>query len=573
MIRIPNKNKQFSVDNASFSRGNIYSTWNVMFDADIGKIKLNPPLQKLLSTTDDAAFKVPFSVLVAQKNGGGALDAYILAYLHGTFKGVWSTYANSLTRLTGTDAPSTVTDTTSDMCFFNGAITVSDSVGLHYVDDDASAGGWTKNTNAAFQGKFILIPYADRLYLFNSSTVVSCDTAYTPATSGSYTIATGLANITCARASSKRIWFASSGENDLPESKIYEWDGVQVSPLNTFIINTPDIQTIVILNDIPVAIDGRGNFWFYDGYQFVLKTGINIPAREDDFNTTCKIHRNGAITLKGKIYALVASRSDALPNTSERALAGIWCYDPMIGLYHFSSPDNCSRIEFPYALAKGTNDQRFIAGYQSGTGSITDFNSRIAVTETDAGLSGEIRTGFITTQFMESQNLTDMWNSVGIKYRKMIDPDAKIEVKYRFNKNIEANGGITWTGATTFTVDSTSINGAGTFCTPVVVGDEVMVQEGTNAGLIAHITTIVVAGVTTTITIDRSATTTSGTAYAMFSNFTLLGTITNDGDTYKNFRLAKKSTMIQVKLVMTWKGYYDEVQEILLSEQKQDSTI
>lgn len=574
VIRIPEKNKKFVVDNASFSRGNIYSTFNVMFDADVGRVKLNPPLLKLYSTSDSADFGRIIAIVTAQKNGGG-IDCYVLTDDASGTGTVWSVGTGSLTKLTGTDSPTTATDSTSDMCMAWDTIHVTTTSGLHYVADSSSAGAWTANTNAAFQAKFIVIFFQEqnRLYFFNTTSVKSCNSAYA-VSSGSYEITSGLTGISCARAASKRIWFASSGANGAPTSKIYEWDGVATNPLNIFTIETSSIQNIVILNDLPVAIDGRGRLWFYDGYKFVLKDGVNLPVREDEFGQAFIVHRNGSLAEKSKIYFLAAAYDVDDPNTSERALAGIWCYDPAIGLYHFSSPDNNSRITSPYALSKYLTDQRLIVGYYGGTVTLGSSNYRIAVTENTVGVEGTLRTGFITTQFIESKDLTDMFNAIGIKYRKMIYTSAKIEVKYRTWKNLECNTTITWTSTTTFTCATADLAGTGSlYNTQVVVGDEVMVQQGVNVGTIAHITTLAVNGATTTVTIDRAATTSSGTAYAMFSNYTLLKTISyNATDTFKNIRLAKASTMIQVKVVMQWKGYYDEVQEILVDGNSQEKT-
>lgn len=572
---IPQKDKKFSVDNSSFSRGNIYGTFNIMFDADIGKIKLNPPLLKLYSTTDSADFVSPFASVVAQKNGGGGVDCYVLTDDTVGSGTVWSVAQGALTKLTGSNAPALATDASSDMALAWNNIHVSTSSGLHYIPDSTSAGVWTLNADAAFQSKYIVIFFSDqnRLYFFNSSSVKSCTSGYV-VSSGSFEITSGLSNISCARASSKRIWFGSSGANGAGKARIYEWDGVATNPLNIFTIDTPTIQSIVILNDIPIAIDGRGRLWFYDGYNFVLKPGINIPAREDDFNTvTCTVHRNGTFSDKGKVFVLISS-AGSRPNTSERALSGVWCYDPLIGLYHFSSPDNNSRITNPYVLAPYVSDNRMIAGYFGGSATLGNSNSRISVTESATGISGSLRTGFITTQFIESQNLTDMFNSIAIKYRDMIYTSAQIEVKYRTKKNLECNTTITWTANTTFTCSTADLAGTGAnFNTQVAVGDEVMIQQGSGVVIIAHVVSMVDNAGTTTVTIDRSSGVTSGTAYAMFSNYTLLKTISYvSGDIFKNVRLGKATTMIQVKLVMQWKGYYDEIQEILLDGNAQQKT-
>lgn len=569
MFRIPEKDKQFVVDNASMSRGNIYSTFNVMFDADKGRIKLNPPLTITRSTTDNADFVAPISIVVSSKNNGSGGDAYILTEKSSGFGGVWST--TTFGKLTGADAPAKARPSSSDMCLFNGALTVSDDDGLHYVAPDASAGAWTVNADAKFKNRFILIPFIDtnRLYLFSSSNVASCDTAYTVVNSGAYS-QTNLANITCARASSKRIWYATQTEaSGYGDCKIYEWDGVLVNPLNIYTINTRKIQAITILNDLPVAIDDKGRLWFFDGYTFKLKDGVNLPYREDDFGSqTCYVHRNGMITLREKICVLIGSASST-KNTTERALSGIWCYDPVIGFYHYSSPDNNTVITTPYALSKGLSDNVYIAGYGI---SLPSANAVLSFTEQSGGVSGSLRTGFITTQFVESKNLTDMLNSIGIKYRKPFYSGFSVEVKYRTFKNVECNSTLTWTDYNTFTATKSSLDGTGTYCTPVAAGDEVMVQEGANVGLIAHIISRTDGATNATIVLDRSGTANTGSSYAMFSNYTLLKTITNDGATFKNIRLGLPTTMLQVKLVMQWKGYHDEIQEIMIPEKQNETT-
>jgi hypothetical protein len=562
MFRIPDKTKNFTIDNESMSRGNIYETFNILFDADKGKVKLNTPVLKWKSTADNSDFVKPTSIIVSDKNGGGGGDAYILTTKSSGFGGVWST--TNWGKLTGANAPSIARDAFADMCLWNGYLHVSDSDGIHYVLASASSGAWTLiNTDANWKGHFIIFPFiqTNRLYLVSQSHIFSVDNTYTIATSGSNT-QTNITNLTCARAASKRIWYATQATNGYGDCKVYEWDGVNPNPLNIFTIPVAKIQTIVILNDQPIAIDQRGRFWFYDGYNFTLKDGIRIPAREDDYNPqTVYIHRNGSFADKGKAYVLVGSGTST-KNTAERALAGIWCYDPQIGLYNFASPDNSSHITTPYALAKGLYDNTIIAGYSAGELDVTSIDK---ISTTEQSSPGSTRTGFITTQFLESGNITDEIKSIIVKYRKMIDTTAQIEIKYRTWKNVECNTTITWTSANTFTTSTNALNGvSGLYCTPVEIGDEVMVQNGANAGLIAQVLNRVDGGGTSTITIDRNATLTSGSSYAMFSNYVLLKTITNDGAIFKKALLNKSSTMIQVKIVMSWKGYNDELQEIIV---------
>lgn len=588
-FRIPDKDKRFSVDNSSFSRGNVYGTWNFMADADAGKIKLQHPLGKLYSTTDNADFVKTIGIVLGQKNGGGGVDCYVANEKTNGTGYVWSVGQGSLTKLTGTNAPTKISDASSDIClaFKSGSdttIVVSDADGLHTITDSASAAGWNLYNNSGFKSKFIIKYFQEqnRIYLFDSTSMYSADqagiTANTPTVSGSYTH-TNLVGVSCAAVGSRRIWIGTKGGNNVPECMIYESDGVSANPMGIHKIPTSGIQSIAMNNDIPEAIDMRGRIWYWDGYQFVLKQGMNLPVREDDFSTVCTVHRNGSFAEGGKAYFLIGGGGTNGQNSSERGIAGVWCHDQNIGFYHFSSPDNNARFGSStgaYALSKYTSDKTMVAGYW-GSSSSTTGEAKLAVTETTGGLGGTLRRGYFITQFMESLNITDMINSITTKYREVIDTtNFKIEVKYRKKKGLECNTTITWTSATTFTCSTADLAGTGTYYnSQVAVGDEVMVQFGTNAGIIAHIVSMVDNSGTTTVTIDRSVSTTSGTAYAMISNFKLLGTIDKDNPdkTFKNFRLGEKSTMIQVKVVMSWKGYFDELQEILVGEQVQDKLI
>ena len=570
MFKIPQADKKFIVDNESMTRGNIYSTFNIMFDADKGRIKLNPLLLNGGDTAGFVDFIKPQAIVIASKDSGTATDAYILTVKSAGVGFVWSTYAG-LAKLAGANVPSVLVEGSCDMCLSWGLLHVSDNDGLHYVAPSSSAGAWTLNADTDFKNKSVIFHFnnTNRLYLVSGTSIVSCDSAYTKAVSGSYTQTSIPNTVTCARAASKRIWYATS--DYYGQCNIYEWDGVDTNPTGIYLIDALYIQSITILNDIPVAIDDRGRLWFYDGYKFVLRDGAVYPNREDDTSTTCQVHRNGMITVNDKIYVLIGSETvgGKPKNSSERSLAGIWCYDSAIGFYHFSSPDNNASIFATYALSRGIYDKTFIATYVQ-----TKPALNYVLSKTDISLNNYVRTGFITTQFLESKNLTDLFNAIGLKYRKMIASAAQIEVKYRTWKNIECNTLITFTNATTFTVVTNVLNSlAGNpYCTSPAIGDEVFVQNGPNAGLIAHITNRVDAGGTSTITIDRSATTTTGDNYAVFSNYTLLKTITNDGATFKNIRLAIPTTMIQVKLVLSWIGYYDEVQEIMIPEKQNETT-
>jgi len=581
MIRIPNKDKKFIVDNfsTSYSRGNLYSTWNIMFDADIGRIKLNPYITPVITNDTEGTTDLGNvdAMVTALKSGSSTeYDVYALSTKSVGDGGVFST--GTATRLTGSDAPDTPRPNASDMCLYRGAnfsdyLYVCDLDGLHYIDPGSSAGDWTLiATNANWKNHYILepFPFLNRLYMTNGNGIFSIDGDYTMATSGANTL-TNIRDITSIKASSDKLWISTSPPNSQfyntgGNARIYEWDGVSPNPTATHVLDTQIIFSMVILDDIPYAVDGKGRLWKYNGYTFVIVD--QIPYREDTTNNvTIRIHRNGLLADKNKIYMLVGSAS-SLANPTERALSGIWCYDPNIGLYHYSSPMNTSLINRDNvgAMTTGGIENTFYCGLSYYPTTLSTIKNAIGATLKDDTTA---RIGHITTQFIESNNIDDIYNSIIVKYRKMFSSANSIEVKYRTSKGVECNTQATWTAATTFTVTTTSITN---IPTPVSVGDEVQVLSGANAGQIANIVSITPSGSNSIIALDRSSTLTSGTARIQINNYRLIETITYDNVTqFKKIALGQNTTQLQVRLVIRGIGYYDEVQEIMIPEKANES--
>lgn len=94
--------------------------------------------------------------------------------------------------------------------------------------------------------------------------------------------------------------------------------------------------------------------------------------------------------------------------------------------------------------------------------------------------------GYFVTGFFNSENINDVWNEIWVKFRKFYLAGNLIVVKYRTQEmfvdsaNNPQEATMTWASTTTMT---------GVVPTGVVVGDEVEVLSGDNAGCTFHITT------------------------------------------------------------------------------------
>jgi len=188
-------------------------------------------------------------------------------------------------------------------------------------------------------------------------------------------------------------------------------------------------------------------------------------------------------------------------------------------------------------------DQRTLTGDNAALGTTT--------------ASVEARGYFITPKIF-SEDITDSFNLLSLKFSPFASELDKIIIKYRLvddmRHTIDTQNSAwraTWTSTTTFTATQTDLSSA-------VVGDEVEFLDGAGAGLIAHITTIVNNSGTYTITIDETFDNyiTGDVATFIFRNWTKFYTIdsTNSSDGYIAESLGVTGKFIQLKVELRGLG-------------------
>ena len=157
--------------------------------------------------------------------------------------------------------------------------------------------------------------------------------------------------------------------------------------------------------------------------------------------------------------------------------------------------------------------------------------------------------GYFITPKIFSQDLTDKFNLISLKFAPFTSDLDKIVIKYRTEDDrldyIKLDDwDITWTSTTTFTSTETGWSGAS-------VGNEIEVLSGAGGGLLAHISTITENAGTYTITIDETfANYVSGdVARAIFRNWTKFTTITSTNTNgYFAETLGAEGKFLQLKI-------------------------
>jgi len=174
--------------------------------------------------------------------------------------------------------------------------------------------------------------------------------------------------------------------------------------------------------------------------------------------------------------------------------------------------------------------------------------------------------GYFITPKIFSEDVTDTFNLVTIKFSKFTSELNKIVIKYRTYDDMRyyiklSDWAITWTSTTTFTTTNSEWSNA-------VVGDEVEVLTGAAGGLLTHITSIVNNSGTYTVTIDESyANYTAGDiSKAVFQNWKKWKTIeygdSNANQYFLSDQLGVNGKFLQVKVEL--RGVNTRIEELLI---------
>ena len=344
------------------------------------------------------------------------------------------------------------------------------------------------------------------------------------------------------------------------EGQIIEWDGFSETYNDNYSAHGVSALSGVNYRGVPVVLNERGVFLEFNGQgfepmyrngkriAFPLADGSSLISGADTSMTSAVFPRGMTVGEDGYIYINVAQATAA----SERFHAGIWCLDPVSGrLYNKSAlgrwGDSTDYGAKQISAAGGlqwipssVSSRNLLAGGIIQTSAAGTAQTGIWLQEAETSTTAT--RGYFITNFIPADEIQDAFDTIWLKFRRFIIKAKGTRSLYLANRR-PLDATITWTSTTTFTLTLAATDDS------LAVGDEVEVLNGSNAGILAHITTISGAhAALQTITIDETVTTGSSTSVARFDRWKKLGTISNVEKYEDVLNIGIKSSFIQFKV-------------------------
>lgn len=590
-IRLP-QNGKWNTNGKSDIFGSLWSTFNIDLQTKKGVTRVSPRLLLTTNNLTDLGICPAFQTFTDTNAG--------IQY-HWTTSGkyVWRAvstngYIDAFAKDASSGTPSGASNATSckddvsDLVSVGKTYQLVSSRGLIYfytastgVWLDVQAGAVSVTTGDGFS--HLMCIFGSRVYITDNNTQIrSFTTSFTAATlttSGSnfFDITNKFYPVTAVtfiKPTSTRIWVGSVNQNE-GGAYVFAWDGSTANdPNEAYLVpDSSGILACIIKNDAPWVIDNNGRLMYFNGGSFVEAPNGRLPVRnakwlKNSLSATNNrwIHPNGMQLVDGRIRILINGQNyDYTALGEENIASGIWEYDSEIGWYHISS------LSY-YAASSGTvtdYGQNRVAGVGGmffakpdrqtattngtmlvGASHYSDATTQAYGIWTDDSNNTVQKYGYFVTTKIFSQNIQDTWQSVFLRYKKLLDSSDSFVVKYRLQEVAPVEGTITWTstGAFTSTADLSTF----------AVGDEVEILNGTGGGKCAHILTISYSNPTYTVTLDDTFTGATGTAKARFQKWIKASQKLNDQTSYfSQFSMQPqktKGTWIQFKVCMQFKG-------------------
>jgi len=589
-IKIPDpKTRIWNQPNNSDVLGSLWASFNLDLNTNQGKMRLGKRL--VLNTSSDdvnTIAGVPIGYRFFTVSGSDRIYTVMgsfVYYASSSGTGLVGNYVKDVSSGAPTDCGNM-----SDIEIFNGNLYVTGTSSLYQLD---SSGNWTTvSSSFGAATPHMMTVYGNRLYITDKlSNVCSMNTSGTVVfPSGSpnsvqYTLQLSITNnaqtvITCLRSSANRIWVNTENSTG-GKGYVLAWDGSSNQATSSYRLQSSGSLACVIKDDIPYIVDSNANVLFWSGGNFQKVTGFYRQNNKLLTGATSNsnnrfIHPNGMSIITDNIHILINNLNSDNGSTIEETIpSGVWELDlgnpqagvPGRGLIHKNSFSLChatdtlndfgqNRIVTAGALSElnlaGTGATRngiFLAGAAYKSDNTTTKYGIFYDDSNDTLQKG----GYFITPKIYSPDITNTWQSLYGRYRRLGSATDKIIAKYRIIENDPTEMSITWTSTTTFTTtDANMANYA--------VGDEVEITQGVGGGRCSHITAISYSNPTYTVTVDETYTGASNqTAKARFNQWIKMGTVNDQTSNFFNyqFKMSATSTWVQLKICMILTGRKD----------------
>jgi hypothetical protein len=584
MFNIP-QDKRWTQPNNSDVFGALWSSFNLDLTSVLGKLRISPRFIRATHTGD-------FSKPVVAVENINDLNLFV-----GPSNFVWNAVSTDL-ELTGTIASDTASSghptgldaDYSDAAAFNNAVYISNNTTtLHKTANGTSYAPISATSTTGNKPK-MLCPYGARLYSSQDAKMFSLDTSDVVQTDTTQDYAINLnstgAVITRPRPTTTGIWIPTVNTFGGP-GHVFFWNGVDHSVAQDFILESSGALALVIKDDVPWILDTEGRLLQFNGGSFVERARLPIE-RKYLYNATSPIndrfiHPNGMTIDNGRIQILVDTRYAANGNPQEeRAPAGIWEFDENIGFYHKASlsyykyasgaiGDYGQQRLTRVGLLKHVSSASAAVGDKGNTFASAAYNNGNMVASAaelwfDETTDAVQKHGHFVTQWLTSGGITDFWQDVVVRFRKMLSATDKITVKYRTSEDAPVYATFTWDN----THQLTTVTNVAAY-----VGAEIEFIAGSAAGMCAHISAVSGAG-PYTITLDQDMTLNTTdyiqpTSYAKIQTWKNVSSFNEVTQQFKSLALGVMDTKIQLKVCFTATGR-NEIDDVLLINAPQKRT-
>lgn len=284
------------------------------------------------------------------------------------------------------------------------------------------------------------------------------------------------------------------------------------------------------------------------------------------------MHPNGMTMEDGRLNMLLNIGFQGYSGTPINFGAGIWEYDPDVGLYCKSSLPasilvaGATRLAHVGAL-QATNSKTYpmLAGASHYTDSGSSQRHAVFIKFGQAQGNGN-RGYFITSRIESGTSFRSFWKRLQMHVEKMQSTTGDIVIRYRTDRSAAFpdwdlsapffTG--TMASSTTFTINDA--DGAS-----IEEGDVVEIINGVNEGRLRNVASIVNTSANNyTITIESSLSVTSGTMTVRVMKFKQLGTFESITTEKKLLNIVKRSKWIQLFIEMGGTQNYPAIEEFFI---------
>ena len=604
-LRIP-QSRRWSGPYLGNYYGDLWKTFNIDLDREEGKICLSKRMDTVADTTDTNSDTLTLATAFLRANSDcvdrywALCDSGILLNVDSSPTGDWKTdaLANSPDRCH--DFTIFENDTRGDSASKQQLFVTTDSE--IYVLNDTGANTWTNNWWTVVQGnpsldtgvyhpisyfpfqRIVLVGSGNRIH-----TISRINSSSNESSSLSRLVLPSDLRVIHIFYTSNRAWILCANTKG-GNGRVVEWDGFSQSPNGIHDAYAAIPMSGVNWNEIPIVINSKGIILEFtgNGFRQMIRNGekVSMPISQEPYNDFSFSSNSfiGSVKPHGMVVGedgLIYINASNPRNASYRQGAGIWCLNPITGrLYNkyttgqwSSGNTDFGQQRFDLGSVGGLHPIPSTSGRSLLIGGRVDVNygntAKNAIWAMALDNDTTVLRGYFITGIIPAEDISNFWDLLYAVFKKFFTSGNKIIVKAKGQNSLYGTptylpleSSITWTGASTFTVQLSAAD------TPIQVGDEVEVIGGDNAGTLSHISTISGAhAAVQTITIDETLTASANTARVRFDRWKKLGVISDTNKSFSSVKVGIDSTYIQYKIEMRGPSAEMEISSLLLTSE------